>query len=99
MKRVTLGIGISFQVVEDDLRYTLIPALFQGDTNQIPGRAITGLPVKQVGINLPHPTQTAGANWTESCVITGHLFIALCGTDEFRLGDHDLLVGNIREDI
>ena len=40
--------------------------------------AITDLTVKQSGIALPDPTQTAGANWTASCVITGNLVAALC---------------------
>ena len=31
------------------------------------------MPVKQAGMALPDPTQTAPANWQASCVITGHL--------------------------
>ena len=70
-----------------------LPALFQGATAQIPRRAITGLPVKQAGISLPDTTRAAGANWTASCRITGHLVAALHGTAEFRSGDHALLMG------
>ena len=66
VKRITPDIGMAFQVVEDALRDILLPDLFQGDTEQIPGRSITGLPVKQVGIALPNPTRTTGANWTAS---------------------------------
>ena len=80
MQRVIPYIGISFQVLEDALQDLFIPALFQGAPSQIPGRSITGLPVKQAGIALPDPTWTAGANWTASCVITGHLVAALRGT-------------------
>ena len=57
---------MSFQAVEDELRDTFLPALFQGGTYPIPGRAITGLPFKQAGIALPNPTQNMGANWTAS---------------------------------
>ena len=92
MQRVTLGIGIVFQVVEDEMRDTLLPALFQGATSQNPGRLITGLPLNQAGIALPSPTHTVRANWTAPCVITGHLIEALCGTSEFSLGYHTLLV-------
>ena len=73
--------------------------LFQGSTTQIPVRAITSLPVKQAGIAIPNPTRIDGANWTASCVITGDLVAALCGTAEFRLGDHALLMGEGREEI
>ena len=99
MQHVTPVIGMTFQAVEDELRGTLLPALFQGYTSQILGRAITGLPVKQAGIFLPDPTQTDGANWTASCVIIGHIVAGLHGTADFRSGDHALLVGEGREGI
>ena len=62
LQRVTLDIGMAFQVVEDALRNFFLIDLFQGAMAQIPGRAITGLTVKQAGIALPDPTRTAGAN-------------------------------------
>ena len=62
MQPVTPDIGMAFQPVEDELQDTLIPALFQGAMSQIPRRLITGLPIKQSGIALPNPTQTARAN-------------------------------------
>ena len=67
--------------------------------SQILGGAITGLPLNQAGIALPNPTQNAEANWTASCVITGHLVAALHGTDEFRSGYHALLMEEVREEI
>ena len=66
MQRVTPDIGMAFQVVEDALRDILLSDLFQGDTEHIPGRSITGLLFKQVWIALPNPTRTTGANWTTS---------------------------------
>ena len=72
---------MAFQAVDDELWDTFLQALFWGGTSQIPGRTITGLPVKQAGIDLPNPTWTAGSNWTTSCVITGHLAAALRGVD------------------
>ena len=90
---------MAFQAVEDELRETFLPALFKGAKSQIPGRTITDLPVKQSWIYLPDPTQTVGANWAEYCVITGHLVAALRRTAEFRLGYHDLLMGEGTEDI
>ena len=84
---------MAFQPVEDELQEIFLPSLFWGATSQIPGREITGLPVKQDGISLPNPTQTSRDTWTGSCVITGHLVAALHGTAEFRTGDHALLMG------
>ena len=55
-------LGMAFQVVEDALRNFFLTDLFQGAMAHIPGRAITGLTVKQAGIALPDPTRTAGAN-------------------------------------
>ena len=78
---------------------TFLPSLFQGALSQIPRRAITGLPVKQAGIALPNPTQTAGAKWTSSCIIIGHLAAELRGTSKFGSGDHSLLMGEGREEI
>ena len=54
----------------------------------MPERGITRLPIKQAGLALPNPTQTAPENWTESCVITGHLVAALRDQVEFRTADH-----------
>ena len=99
MQHVKPVIGMAFQAVEDELRDIFLLALFQEATYQIPGRATTGLPVKQAGSALPKPTQTSEANWTASCVITGHLIVALGRTAEFRSGDHAPLMGEGREDI
>ena len=90
---------MEFHPVEDEMINTLLPALFKGAISQIPGRSVNSLPVKQAGITLPSPTQTAGANWKVSCVITGHLIAALHGTAEFRSGDHYLFLGEDRDEI
>ena len=97
--RVTPGIGITFQAVEDGLRDTFLPAIFQGAAFQTPGRSITGLPIRQAGFAPPDPIQTVGSNWVVSCVITGHLVAEIRGMDELRSGDRALLMGDVREDI
>ena len=93
VRRITPYIGMAFQVVEDAFQDIFLPDLFQGDTAQIPGRLITGLPVKQARIAIPNPTCTVGENWAVSCMITGHLVVALRGMAEFSSGDHSLLMG------
>ena len=44
--------------------------LFKGVGDGAPGREITCLPVNQVEMALPDPTQTAPDNWQAPCVIT-----------------------------
>ena len=56
MQRAPLGIGMEFQAVEDKLRDTFLPYLFQGAMSQILRRSITGLLIKQAGIAIPDPT-------------------------------------------
>ena len=88
VQRVTPGIGNAFGPVEKAPRETFVEVLFKVLGDCVPERGVTHLPVKQVVLALPDPTQTAPENWTESCVITGHLVVALRGQVEFRTADH-----------
>ena len=99
MQLITLDMGTMFQPVDNELRNAFLPSLFKRASSQILRIAVTGLPVNQAGIALPDPTQTVKDNWTASCVITGHLVAALRGTAEFWLGYHDLLIGEVRDEI
>ena len=96
MKRVTLGIGNAFGPVEKGMRETFVPELFEGMDGGVPERGVTRLPVKQVGLALPDPYQTAPENWTASCVITGHLLAALRGKVEFQTVDHSACLQGVR---
>ena len=95
VQRINPDIGMDFQGVENAMWVIFLPTLFLGSTAQILERTITCLLVKQAGIAL----RTKGGNWTASCMITGHLVAELCGTAEFRSGDHSLLMGEERGDI
>ena len=99
MYRVTLYIGPEFHPVEDEIRDGFLLSLFKGATYQILGREVTGFPVNQAEIALIDPTQTAGDNWTASCVITGHLVAALHVMDKFWSGDHPPLMQEVRDEI
>ena len=88
MQRVTHGVGAAFSPVEEALREIFLTALFQGLTERLPTRANTRLPVKQAGMAIPDPVQTAPENWTASCVITGHLVADLRGQVAFPTADH-----------
>ena len=87
VQQVTPGVGDAFGLVETALKETFVPALFEGLDKGMPERGVTRLPVKHAGLALPDPYQTAPENWTASCVITGHLVVALRGQVEFRTAD------------
>ena len=74
--------------MEFALKEIFVPAMFRGLQEGVPERGVTCLPVKQVGLALPNPSQTAPENWTASCVITGHLVAALRVQVEFQTADH-----------
>ena len=59
MQRVTAGVGDAFGLVEEALRGVFVPALYEGLREGVLQRGITLLPVKQAGLALPDPTQTA----------------------------------------
>ena len=88
MQRVTPGVGEALGPVEEALREIFVPALFEGLREGVPEREHTRLLVKQAGLALPDPIQTAPENWTASCLITGYLVAALRGQVEFRTADH-----------
>ena len=88
MQRFTPRIGDAFGLVEEEIKTTFTPELFNGVGDGAPGRAITRLPVKQAGLALPDPTRTSPDNWQASCVILGYLVSALRGQVTFRTADH-----------
>ena len=88
MQRVTQGVGDSFGRVEEALKETFVPALFEGLRKEVPERGVARLPVKQAVLDLPDPPQTTPENWTTSCVITVRLVAAFRGQVGFRMVDH-----------
>ena len=88
MQRVTPGVGDVFGPVDEALKDIFVPALYEVLREGVPDRGITRLPVKQAGLALPDPTQTAPENWTASCVVTVHLVAALRSQLELRTADH-----------
>ena len=67
VQRVTPGVGAAFDPVKEVLWEFFVPDLFQGLTEGLPTMENTCLPVKQVGLAIPHPVKTAPENWTASC--------------------------------
>ena len=96
MQQVTPGIGDAFGPVEEETAKAFLPELFKGVGDGAPGRAITGLPVKQAGMAPQDPTRTAPDNWQASCVITGHLVAVLRVQVPFRTADHAACLRYVR---
>ena len=88
MQRMTPGVGEAFDPVEEAFWEIFVLALFRGLKEGFPARKNTRLTVKQAGLALPDPVQTAPENWTASYVITGHLVESLRGQVEFWTADH-----------
>ena len=88
VQRVTPGVGEAFDPVEEAFWEIFVLVLFRGLKEGFPARKNTRLTVKQAGLALPDPVQTAPENWTASYVITGHLVESLRGQVEFWTADH-----------
>ena len=74
--------------MEEALRETSLPALFQGLGEGANRIGNTFLSVKQVGLSLLDPTKMAPENWMAACVIIGHLVAALRDQVDFWTADH-----------
>ena len=59
MHRVTPGVGEAFGPVEEALQDIFVLALFRGLTEGLLERENTRLSVKQAGLDLSYPIQTA----------------------------------------
>ena len=92
VQRVTPNIGNTFGPVVEALQDYFLLSLFQGAGEGVPGQGVTFLTVKQAGLDLPDPTNTAPENWTASCVITGNLIAALRGQEELRTTDYTAFI-------
>ena len=88
-----------FQPLEYTLKGKLSPDILQGAETQFPGREVTQLHVKHVGLALPYRNMSVPENWMSSCVVTDHLVAALQGWTDLLPGDHTLIFNNIRENI
>ena len=82
--------------MEEEITKAFLPEILEGVGDGVQGRAITRLPVKQVGMVLPNPTWTAPEKWQASCVIKVHLVSALGGQVPFRMADHAACLRNGR---
>ena len=79
-----------YHPIEKALEADFIPNLFlMEQENMLPDlRNITKLPVKDCGLALPDPTQTASANNKTSKEATAHLTQALLGNTEWDIDTH-----------
>ena len=56
------------------------------------GQEITVFPVKHAGLVNPDKTLTKQGNWTDLCVVTSHLVVALRICIKFQSGNHPQLL-------
>ena len=70
--------------------------MFEGLCEGVPDQGVNRLLIKQVGLALLDPFQTAPENWTASCVVTGHLVAALRVQVGFRTEDHLACLQEVR---
>ena len=95
LQRVTANILDKFDPLTKAIQSTFLPALFgQSPTEEI--TKITELSVKQAGLALPCPTNTAGDNYKNSTVTCGHLIAALRHRETFRHADHTATMAECR---
>jgi len=84
IQRVIFDVGAFFRPVEEAIATIFLPNLFgiktsDGMTPIKSLRSLTALPVKNIGLGLFNPIDTAHPNCTASTLITSHLTAALKG--------------------
>ena len=80
-QRVVEGCAEVFQPVEDAIRDSFLPHLLDEPAASCPDRVLTALPVKQAGMGIPNPVETAHANYAASKSVTRTLSESLSKTE------------------
>ena len=93
------GLVEDFELTEKYLQEAFIPSLFHRSEATITVWNVNSLPVKNVILDLPGPTQNSQVNWTASFMVTGHLIAFLWDSIEFRFGNHYQLLWRSRANI
>ena len=79
IQSVTPVVGGYFIPFGEALHNSFLLALLRGSTAEVPDWGVIFLPVNHVGMSISNPTLSTLENWTASCVVTGHLIVALQG--------------------
>jgi hypothetical protein len=77
LQRVVPDCGTAFAPVEEAIRSVFLPALLGGEAEETQ-RALTSLSVRQAGLGLPDPTQSAAGCFAASEACTKVLTRSLC---------------------
>ena len=98
VQRVVRDAGQFFDPVVQALHGTFLPALFGADLpEQDPIHTLAGLPVKHVGLALPHPRATAAHNYEASTLLCAELFAALTHSGaSFSFKEHASTMAAVR---
>ena len=99
MKRATQILGDNFRPVDKILQEKILPSFFLVADTTVPGQVITGLLVKQSGLEILHINHNSQGKCTSFCVVIGNLIADQWGCLEFRSRDHVQLLRDGRADI
>jgi hypothetical protein len=97
---VVRGVGPKFDGVRDKMRSTLLPALLKANiTDGDPILNLTCLPVKNAGLALPNPVESAEANFRASEVANSHIIQVMRKKETFSLQDHSATTSQVKGEI
>ncbi len=97
VQRVVSAIGPQFSTVADEISSKFLPALFGASLKDSdPRLQLARLPVKQAGLALPSPVDTAESNYRDSTCAVSHLLAALRGRQDFRSAYHLEVIATVK---
>jgi hypothetical protein len=100
VQRATENCGERFNNLSKTIYDTFLPALFDDDiVEEDPRRKLAALPVKQAGLALPNPVQTASSNFQASSLVCSHLIAALKGAVIFSSDDHTKVAKEVKGEL
>ena len=86
--RVTSGLEVLFEDIEDAICDSFLPAIFGCKTLSQHIRRLVSLPIKMGGMGIPLATEMASTNFSTSAMMASHLKTALKGEGLFNMGSH-----------
>jgi hypothetical protein len=100
VQRVVRGVGPKFDGVRDKMRSTFLPALLKTSiTDGDPILNLACLPVKNAGLALPNPVESAEANFRASEVANSHIIQVMRKKEIFSLQDHSATTNQVKGEL
>ena len=100
VQRATKNCGKKFEDLSKTIFDTFLRALFDDEIEEEDSRRkLAALPIKQAGLALADPAQTASSIFTASSLVVSHLLAALKGTVTFSSDDHTRVGKEVKGEI